>query len=121
METLGRNDYLVEHFQVVAESPINRESRRHKLESDGVLSPRAVPDEKEILTLTVATKASFHELPANFNFAHPLRSGVGDGEWRVVSSLLSGAVRHCWAKSAMKLRMYGRGTSKNMTHQKARW
>ena len=84
---------------MIPESPINRESRRRELESNGESSLRGVPEQKEMLTLTVATKTSFHEQPVNFNFTHSLNSGVGDGEWRVVSPLPPGVERHRCAKS----------------------
>ena len=80
METLDCIYYAIGHFEMVAESPINRESRGCKLQTNGVSSQQGAPEQKEILTLRAATKASLHELPVNFDFAHSLRSGVGDGE-----------------------------------------
>ena len=101
--------YAVGHFEMVAESPVNRESRGCKLRTNGVSSPRGVL-KKEILTLRAATKASLHEPPANFDFAHSLKSGVGDGEWRIVSTLLSGVERQRCKKSVAKCRTHGGGT-----------
>ena len=84
---------------MVAESIINRESRGCKLQTNGVSSQRAAPERKKKLTFRAATKASLQESPVNFNFTHSLKSGVGDGEWRVVATLLSGVERHCCKKS----------------------
>ena len=100
METLGGNHDLVEQLEVIAESPINCESRRRKLESNRVSSSRRALKRNKILTLTLATKASFHELPINLNFIHSLKSGVGNGEWGDVILLLSGVERHRCAKSS---------------------
>jgi hypothetical protein len=83
VETLNRIRYAIGHFEMVAESQINRESRR----------------------LIAATKASLHEPPVNFNFAHSLKSGGGEGEWRVVPTLLSGAERHRCKKSETQVTM----------------
>ena len=54
-----------------------------------------------MLTLPAADKASFQEPLASFNFAHSLRSGVGEeGESRP----LSGVERHCCTKSAWNVK-----------------
>ena len=64
---------------------------------------------KEILTSGVAAKASLHEQPVDFTFAHSLKSGVGVSESRVVSTLVSGVERHCCKKSMARYRMHVRG------------
>jgi hypothetical protein len=110
VETLDCIHYTIAHFEMVAESPINRESRGCKLQTNGVSSPRGVL-RKEVLTLTAATRASLHDPPINFDFAHFLRSGVGGGEWRVVSTPLSGVERHRSKKSVAQDRMYSGGTA----------
>ena len=109
VETLDCVRYAVGHFEVIAENPIYCESRGCKLLTNGVSSPRGVL-KKEELTLKVAPKASLHEPPVNFNFAHSLKSGTGNGEWRVMSRLLSGLERHRCKKSVVKCRMHNGGT-----------
>ena len=101
LETLDCVRYAVGHFEIIAESPINCEPRGCKLQTNGVSSPRRVLT-KEILTSRAATKASLHELPVNCDFAHSLKSGEGDGEWKFMSTLLSGLERHHFKKSMAK-------------------
>ena len=101
LETLECIRYAIGHFETVTESVINRESRGCKLQTNGVSNQREAPEQKEILTLIAASKASLHEPPVNFNFAHSLKSSVGNGEWRVVS-LLSAVERHRCKKSVAK-------------------
>jgi len=119
METLSRNNYLAECLEVITEGPINRESRHSKLEGNDMSNTRRVTDQKEILTPAVAAKASFHELPVNFNFTHSLKSGVGDGEQGLVSPLVSGVERHRCARSDEISNAEGRDGQK-MSHQKTR-
>ena len=80
VETLDCIRYAVGHFQTIAENAINRESRGCKLRTNGGSSQRGAPEPKETLTLSAATKASLHELVVDFDFAHSLKSGVGDCE-----------------------------------------
>jgi hypothetical protein len=101
VETLACIRYTTGLFEMFAESQINCEPWGCKLQSNGVSSPRGVL-RKEILTLSVATRASLHDPPINFDFAHSLNSGVGNGEWWVVSTLLSGVERHRSKKSVAK-------------------
>ena len=110
LETLECIRYAIGHFETVTESAINRESRGCKLQTNGVPSQRGAPQQKEILTLTAPTKASLHEPPANFDLAHSLKSGVGDGGWRIMSALLSAVERHRCEKSVAKSRMHNGGT-----------
>ena len=84
LETLDGIRYAVGHFQMIAESAINRESRSCKLQTNAVSSRRGAPELKETLTLRAATKASLHEPVVNFNFTHSLKSSVGEGGWRVI-------------------------------------
>jgi hypothetical protein len=109
VETLDRIRYAIGYFEMVAESQINHESRGCELQTNGVSSQRGAPEQKEILTLIAATKASLHEPPVSFNIAHSLKSGGGDGEWRVVSTLLSGVEKHRCNKSVAKSRMHSTG------------
>jgi hypothetical protein len=109
VETLDCVHYVIGYFKMVTESPINREYRGCKLQTNGMLSQRRVLEQKEILTLRAATEAILHEPPVNFDFAHSLRSGVGNGEWRAVSTLLLGVERHRCKKSG-KMSNDGRGT-----------
>ena len=109
VETLDCFRYTVDRFEMVAESPINRESRGCELRTNGMSSQREVPEQKEILTVRAATKASVHEPPVNFNFAHCLKSGVGVGVLGVVSTLLSGVERHRCKKSVATCRMHNGG------------
>ena len=95
---------------MVAESAINRESRGYELQTSGVSGRRGAPEKREILTLRAVTKASFHEPSVNFDFAHSLKSGVGYGEWRIVSALLSGVERYRCKESVAKFRMHSGGT-----------
>ena len=108
VETLDCARYAVSHFEMVAESPINRESRGCKLQTNRVSGPRRVL-KKDILALKASTKASFHEPPVNFNFVHSLKSGGGDCKWRVVSTMLSGVESHRCKKSAANCRMHRGG------------
>ena len=110
VETLDCIRYAIGHFEMVAESAIYRGSRGCKLQTNGVSSQREAPEQKKMLTLRAATKASLHEPPVNFDFAHSLKSGVGDGEWRVLSKLLSGLERYRCKKSVAKCRMHSRVT-----------
>jgi hypothetical protein len=103
---------------MIAESLINRKSRGRKLPTDRVSRPRGVPEGKKTLTLTEATKVSFHEPPLNFDFTHSLKSGMGD-EGRAVSPLFSGVERHRCKISGARCRMHNGGTG-NMTYQGAR-
>ena len=60
----------------------------------GVSIPRGVPEQKEILTLTVTAKASFHSPLVNAVFAHCLNSGVGVHGSKVERGL---GASFCWA------------------------
>ena len=102
METLDSIAYAIGRFEMVAESPINRESRGCKLRANGVSGEQGAPEQKGVLTSRAETKASLHEPPVNFDFAHSLKIGVGDGEWRVVSRLLSEVERYRFKKSVAK-------------------
>ena len=102
VETLGRIRHAVCHFEMVAESPINRESRGCKLRTNGVSGERGAPEQKGVLTLRAETKASPHEPPVNFDFAHSLKIGVGDDEWRAAPRLLSKVERYRFKKSVAK-------------------
>ena len=108
VETLNCVRYTIGHFEMVADSAMNRESCGCKLQTNGVSSQRGAPEQKETLTLRAAAKASLHKLPVNFDFAHSLKSGVGDGGWRVVSTLISEVERHRCNKSVAKRRMHSR-------------
>ena len=66
--------------------------------------------QKGILTFREATKASLHEPPLSFDFAHSLKSGVRDFKWTVASTLLSGVERNRSKKSVAKCRMHTGGT-----------
>ena len=77
VETLDCVRYTIGDFETVAESVVNRESRGCKLQTNEVSSQRTALKQKKILTVTAATKASFHEPPVKFDFAHSLKSGVG--------------------------------------------
>ena len=114
VETLGRSGYLPEHFKMIAECPINHESRGRKLERNGVSSQGGVPEQQEILTLRATAKASFQELSLNCIFAHTLNGGVK----RVVSSPFSVERHHC-RKSVARHRVNG-GETRIITHQRAR-
>ena len=102
VETLDCVRYAIGHFEMVAKSAINRKPRGCKLQTNRVSSQRGAPEQRGILTLRAASKASLHEPRINFNFAHSLKSGVGHDEWRVVSTLLSWAERHLSKKSVVK-------------------
>ena len=102
VETLGRSGYLPEHFKMIAECPINHESRGRKLERNGVSSQGGVPEQQEILTLRASVKASFQEPALNFNFTHSLNGSVG----RIVL-LPFLAERHRWRKSVARRQMHG--------------
>jgi hypothetical protein len=117
VETLDCFRYASGHFEMIAESAINRESRGSKLQTNGMSTQRAAPERKDILTFRAATKASLHESLVNFDFAHSLMSGVGDGERMAASTLLSGVERHRCMKSVAKYRMRNGGRG-NMTRQK---
>ena len=104
VETLDCPCYVIGHFKMVAESAVDREYRGCKLQTNGMSRPGRVL-EKEILTLFVETKASFHEPPFNFDFTHSLKSG--DGAWRLVSTLASEVERHRCQKSVGKCQMHG--------------
>ena len=108
METLYCVRYAVGHFEMIAESAINCESRGCKLQTKGCQAQGA-SERKEILTLRAETKASLHERPVNVDFAHALKSGVGDDESKVVSTLLLGVDRHRCKKSVTKCRMHSGG------------
>ena len=110
METLDCIRYPIGHFEMVAESAVNREPRGCKLQTNGFSSPPSVL-KQEILTLRAATKASPHEPPFIIDFAHSLKR---DGEWRVVSALLSGVERHRCKKSVAKRQMHGGGTEQHI-------
>ena len=110
VETLDPIRGAIGHFEMFAKSPINRGSRGCKLQTIGVSSQRGAPEQEEILTVRAASKASLHEPPLSPDFAHSLKSGVGDCKWRVVSTLLSGVERHRSKKSMTKCRMHSRGT-----------
>ena len=103
--TLDCVRYAVGHFEMMAESPINHESRGYKLQTNGVSGPRRVL-KKEILTLRAATKGSLHKPPVSSIFAHSLKSSVGGGERMFVSRLFAGAERHRCKKSVTKWRMH---------------
>ena len=109
VKTLDRIRYAIGHFEMVAESQINHESRGCKLQTNGVSNQREAPEQKEILTLIAASKASLHEPPVNFNFAHSLKRSGRDGECRVVSTLISGVERYRSKKTVAKSRMHSRG------------
>ena len=87
VETLDRIRYAVHRFKTFAYSPVDRDPGKCKLESNSVSIPRRVPEQKKILTLAAATKASFHELLTNAALAHSLKSGVAVGELRVAWGL----------------------------------
>ena len=93
VETLDCIRYAVAHFEMVTESPINHETCC-KLQTNRVSGQRGATEQKEIPTLRVANTACLHELPIDFDFAHSLKSGVGNDEWTVVCTLLSGMGRH---------------------------
>ena len=78
VETFDCIRYAIGHFEMVAESTIDRESRGCKLQTNAASGPGIL--KKEILTFKEAAKASLHEPLVNFNFAHSLKSGTGDGE-----------------------------------------
>ena len=75
VETLDCIRYAIGRFEMVAKSAINRDSRGCKLQTNGVSSQREPPEQKQILTLRAATKASLHDPPVNFDFAHFVKSG----------------------------------------------
>jgi hypothetical protein len=102
METLDRIRYTIGHFEVVAESAVYRESRSCELQTNGVSSQRGAPEQKDILTLRAETKAFLHDPPVNFDFAHCLKSGVRDAEWRVVE-------RYRCKKSVAKCQIHNGG------------
>ena len=52
VEILDCFRYTINRFEMVAESPINRESRGCKLRTNGVSSQREVPEQKEVLTVS---------------------------------------------------------------------
>ena len=110
VETLDCIRYAIGHFEMVAESAINCESRGCKLQTNGGSMQRGAPEQKGILTLREETKASLHESLVNFDFAHSLKSGVVDVEWTVVSKLLLGMERHRCKRSVAKCRMHSEGT-----------
>ena len=94
---------------MVAKSLVNRESRSRELQTDRESNRWWIPEPKEKLTLREAIKASFHDEAVNSNFAHSLRSGVGDGDWSpVLSPLPLGVDRHRRKKSVAKYRAHGR-------------
>ena len=99
VETLNSIRCAIGHFEMFAKSPINHGSRGYKLQTTGVSSQREAPEQEEILTVRAASKASLHEPPLNCDFAHSIKSGVGDCEWRGVLTLLSGVERHRRKKS----------------------
>ena len=97
--------------------PINCDSGKCELQTITVSIPQGVPEQKEILTLEVTTKASFHLLLANIGFAHSLNSGVGVHEskigrgassslcwavFKVMSLSLLGMERYLWVQSVEK-------------------
>ena len=100
-------------FEMVAESTVNGEPWGCNLQTNKISSQREEPGQKETLTLRAASKASLHEPPVNFDLAHSLKSGVGDGEWRVASTPLSGVLRHRCKKSVWKCRMHSGGTGQH--------
>ena len=109
VETLECIRYAIGRFEMVAEGAINCKFWDGKLQTNGMLSQRAAPEQKEILTFRAATKAPLHEPPVRFIFAHSFKSGVGDGEWKDVSTLLSGVERYRCMKSVEKCRMHSGG------------
>ena len=104
VETLECIRYVIGHFEMVAESAINCKFQDGKLhwQTNGMSSQQVAPEQKEILTFRAATKAPLHELPVRFIFAHSFKISVGDGEWKVVSTLPSGVERYHFMKSVEK-------------------
>jgi hypothetical protein len=67
----------------------------------------------------VTTKASLHEPLVNFDFAHSLKSGMGDGGWRVASTLSAGVERYRCKKSEANVKCMAEEQG-NITCQKPR-
>ena len=84
-ETFDCIRYTLDRFQTFTYNPINCDCGKCELQTIRVTVsiPRGLPEQKKILTLAAATKASFHEHLANVAFAHSLKSGVGVGELKV--------------------------------------
>ncbi|KAF8136254.1 hypothetical protein EV363DRAFT_1428666 [Boletus edulis] len=61
MDAFNRIHYAVDHFEMFTYDPIDFDSRYWQ--------------QKEILTPTAESKASFHEPRVSFAFAHSLKSG----------------------------------------------
>jgi hypothetical protein len=101
VETLDCIHDAIGHFEMVAESTINRESRRCKLQTHGMSSQREALEQKEILTLRAPTKASLHVPPVNCDFAHSFKSCVGGGESRASRSRTMALSRSSFAPSCL--------------------
>ena len=100
VETIDRIRYAVHQFETFTHDLVDRDSGKCELQTISVNPTRGkLPEQKKILTLAAATKASFHELLANVALIHSLKSGVAARESRAArgvgaSSLLPGVERH---------------------------
>ena len=102
METFDCIRFTIGRFEAFTYDLMYRDARKSELQNHQMPIRQGVPEQKKILTLAAATKASFHERFANVTLTHSLKSGVAVGESRASSSL-PGTERRRWVKSDKKV------------------